>query len=84
MAESTPASYHVVFSRDPETKSVVAEIPTLEIADYGADVPEALERLQAMVSFDLECLIQERTAILRGDSEEIGLYLRVRPPADVA
>jgi hypothetical protein len=59
MAEPTLSSYHVVFSRDPETKSVVAEIPALQIADYGADVPEALERLQAMVSFHLECLLEE-------------------------
>jgi len=28
-------SYRVLFSRDPETKSVVAEIPALGIADHG-------------------------------------------------
>jgi hypothetical protein len=70
MTESTPASHHVVFSRDPETKSVVAEIPVLEIADFGADVPEALERIQAMASFHLKCLLEEGKR----------LPLRLQPP----
>lgn len=43
----------MVFTRDSETASVVAEIPTLQIADFGADMPEALEGLQAMVAFQL-------------------------------
>ncbi len=51
--------YHVVFTRDPETTSVVAEIPALQIADFGADIPGALERLQAMATFHLDCLVQE-------------------------
>jgi hypothetical protein len=41
--------YHVAFSRDAETDRVVAEVPSLQLADFGADVPEALDRLQAMV-----------------------------------
>ena len=51
--------YHVVFTRDLETASVVAEVPALQIADFGADVPEALEHLQAMAIFHLDCLAQE-------------------------
>jgi hypothetical protein len=51
---SVPAAvgYRVVVMKDPETGSVVAEIPALHLADYGADVPEALGRLQAMLSPD--------------------------------
>jgi predicted RNase H-like HicB family nuclease len=58
---SVPAALQnrVVVSKDPETGSVVAEIPTLQIADFGADVPEALDRLQAMLAFHLECLQEE-------------------------
>jgi predicted RNase H-like HicB family nuclease len=56
---SPHSSYHVVFTPDPETTTVVAEIPALQLADFGADVPEALERLQAMASFHLDCLVQE-------------------------
>lgn len=58
---SVPAAlqYRVVVSKDPETGSVVAEIPTLQIADFGADVPEALDRLQAMLAFHLDCLREE-------------------------
>ena len=59
IAGSATLHYHVVFARDPDTASVVAEIPALQIADFGADVPEALERLQAMATFHLDCLVQE-------------------------
>jgi predicted RNase H-like HicB family nuclease len=38
---------------------VVAKIPALQIADFGVDVPEALDRLQSMATFHLDCLIQE-------------------------
>ncbi len=58
---SAPATrqYRVLVSKDPETGSVVAEIPILHIADFGADVPEALERLQGMLVFHLDCLQEE-------------------------
>jgi hypothetical protein len=58
---SVPAAveYRVVVMKDPETGSVVAEIPALHLADYGADVPEALGRLQAMLTFHLDCLREE-------------------------
>ena len=84
MSGSTDWQYHVVFTRDPETASVVAEIPALRIADFGTDVPEALERLQAMVSFHLDCLVQEGKPIPTEEREEAGLYLRVKPPPDAA
>ncbi len=81
-----PASlhYHVVFTRDPETASVVAEIPALQIADFGADVPEALERLQAMATFHLDCLVQEGKPIPTEEREEAGFYLRVMLPPHAA
>jgi len=69
--------YHVVFTRDPETASVVAEIPTLQLADFGADLPEALERLQAMASFHLNCLAQEGKPIPIEDTKGAGFYLHV-------
>ena len=79
---ATTLDYQVVFTRDPETASVVAEIPTLEIADFGADIPEALERLQAMVTFHLDCLVQEGKPIPTEKMEEAGFYLRVKPSPD--
>jgi predicted RNase H-like HicB family nuclease len=66
--------------RDPETTAVVAEIPALQLADFGADAPEALDRLQAMASFHLACLIQEGRPIPVEEGEEVGFYLRVAPP----
>ena len=51
--------YRVEVSKDPETGSVVAEVPALGIADYGADTPEALTNIKAMVAFHLECLQEE-------------------------
>lgn len=83
---SGPATleYHVVVTKDPETGSVVAEIPALQIADFGVDVPEALERLQAMVVFHLDCLRQEGKPIPSQEAEEEGLYLRVKLPPHAA
>ena len=81
---STSRHYRVVFTRDPETASVVAEIPALQIADFGADVPEALERLQAMATFHLDCLVQEGKPIPTEETVEAGLYLRVKSPRDAA
>jgi len=69
---SVPAAlqYRVVVSKDPETGSVVAEIPTLQIADFRAGVPEALDRLQAMLTFHLECLQGERKPTSAGADPE--------------
>jgi len=72
--------YQVVFTRDSETASVVAEIPALQIVDFGADMPEALERLQAMVAFHLDCLRQEGKPIPTEKGEGAGFYLRVKLP----
>ena len=76
--------YQVAFTRDPETANVVAEIPALQIADFGADIPEALERLQAMATFHLDCLVQEGKPIPTEDREEAGFYLRVKLPPHTA
>jgi predicted RNase H-like HicB family nuclease len=84
VSHAAALNYHVVFTRDPETTSVVAEIPALQLADFGADVPEALERLQAMASFHLDCLVQEGKPIPIEEREEAGFYLRVTPPPDAA
>lgn len=84
MGAAAILDYRVAFTRDPETASVVAEIPALQIADFGVDVPEALERLQAMVTFHLDCLVQEGKPIPTEDREEAGLYLRVKLPPHAA
>ncbi len=78
MSRPDTLQYQVVFTRDSETASVVAEIPTLQIADFGADMPETLERLQAMVAFHLDCLRQEGKPIPTEKGEEAGFYLRVK------
>lgn len=73
--------YRVLLTKDPETGSVVAEIPALQIADVGADVPEALDHLRAMLTFHLDCLLEEGKLIPSEESDEEGLYLRVKLPA---
>lgn len=55
--------YHVSVSRDAETGQVIAEIPTLQIADYGKDLPESLNHLEEMLRFHLECLQVEGNPI---------------------
>ncbi len=83
---SRPSSllYHVAFTRDADTDRIVAEVPTLDLADFGADVPEALDRLQAIVSFHLDCLVQEGKPIPVERREDAGFYLRVQPPPHAA
>lgn len=76
--------YRVSVSRDPETDRIVAEIPALQIADYGKDLPEALTHLEEMLRFHLECLQEEGKPIpVERDIEE-GFYLRVKLPAHAA
>ena len=76
--------YRVVVKKDPETGSVVAEIPALQLADYGADVPEALDRLQSMLAFHLGCLREEGKPFPAEREEEEGFYLHVNLPAHAA
>ena len=84
MSRPAVLDYHVAFTRDPETAAVVAEIPALQIADFGVDVPEALEHLQAMATFHLDCLVQEGKPIPTDEREEAGFYLRVKLPPRAA
>ena len=78
MGESATLHYQVVFTRDPETGAIVASIPALLLADFGADVPEVLDRLQAMATFHLDCLIEEGRPMPIEETEAAGLYLRVK------
>lgn len=63
---------------------VVTEIPDVQIADFSVDVPEALDRLQTMLVFHLECLREKGKPIPTEDREEEGFYLRVKLPAESA
>ena len=80
---SVPAAvqYRVEVKKDPETGSVVAEIPALQLAEYGADVPEALDRLQAMLTFHLDCLREEGKPLPADREGQEGFFLRVNLPA---
>ncbi|OGB92686.1 MAG: hypothetical protein A3G35_13755 [candidate division NC10 bacterium RIFCSPLOWO2_12_FULL_66_18] len=76
--------YRVLVTKDPETGSVVAEVPALGIADHGADVPEALANIKAMVTFHVECLQEEGESIPPGEEREEGFYVHVKLPAHAA
>jgi predicted RNase H-like HicB family nuclease len=84
MSGSAAVLYHVVVRKDPETGNVVAEIPALQLADHGADVPEALDRLQAMLTFHLDCLREEGKPFPSDPEDQEGLFLRVNLPAHAA
>ena len=51
--------YRVVLSYDSETGQTIAEVPALDIVDYGADASEALSSVKEMIAFHLECLMLE-------------------------
>jgi len=76
--------YRVSVVRDSETGQVVAEIPALQIADHGKDLPEALTHLEEMLRFHLECLQEEGKPIPKELHTEEGFYLRVKLPAHAA
>ena len=73
--------FRITIYRDPDTGQTVAQVPALDIADYGIDSQEALNRLKNMLVFHLECLVSEGKAIPSDKDEEEGFYLRVRLPA---
>ena len=74
------SEYKVKLFRDKKTGQVVAELPILEISDYGLDSQEALGRLKRMVEFHLECLVAEGKPIPEEKKAGEGLFLRVKRP----
>ncbi len=72
--------YSVKVVKDRETGQVVVEVPTLGIADYGADSQKAFQNLRNMVAFHLECLLAEGKPIPVEKQTGQGLYLKVRYP----
>lgn len=76
--------YRVAVYRDRKTGQVVAEIPALGIADYGKDLPEALDQLEEMLRFHLDCLGKEGKSIPKERKTKEGFYLRVKLPVHAA
>ena len=76
--------FMVRLSKDNDTGQVVAEVPSLDLADYGIDSDEAILRLQEMVIFHLECLATEGKNIPSESDPQEGLYLRVKLPTNAS
>lgn len=71
--------YKVCLTWDEETSQTDASVPTLGIGDYGPDTNAALNSLRQMVSFHVECLLDEGEQLPEPDEGE-GVYIRVRLP----
>ena len=84
MGELDFLEYRVLITRDSDTGQLVAEVPTLGLADYGTDLPDALKHLEDMLRFHLECLHEEGKVIPREQRTDEGFYFRLRMPADAA
>ena len=84
MQEQEVYRYRVVLSYDAETGLAIAEIPSLNLADQGKDGQEALQNIQDMLSFHLECLALDGEEIPYEESREEGLYVQVRVPVVAA
>jgi len=84
MSTRSALHYRVVVHKDPETSCIVAEIPALRLADYGADVPEALDRLHSMLTFHLGCLRAEGKPFPAEREDDEGFYLHVNLPTHAA
>jgi predicted RNase H-like HicB family nuclease len=77
MDASGSYEFQVQLTKHKDTGQVVAEVPILDIADYGADSQEAFQCLRKMVAFHLESLIDEGKPIPLEKKAREGLYLRV-------
>ncbi len=84
MQEQDVYRYRVILSHDPDSGDAIAEIPSLNLADQGKDSQEALQNIQDMLSFHLECLALDGEEIPREESQEAGLYVQVRVPVVAA
>ena len=81
MRGSGTLAYRGLVTKDPEPRQGVAEIPTRQIAGLGADVPEVLDHVRAMLTFHRECLRQEGQPVPAEEGEDEGRSIRVtRPP----
>ena len=76
--------FQVKLIRDKETDQVVAKVPALGIADYGANSQAAIQRLKRMVLLHLESLENEGKPVPRETQNGEGLYLRVKVPVVAA
>jgi len=84
MGELDFLEYRVLITRDPDTGQVVAEVPTLGLADYGTDLPDALKHVEELLRFHLECLQEEGKSIPREQKTDEGFYFRLKFPAHAA
>ena len=75
--------YKVCLTWDDEASQMDAAVPTLGIGDYGPDTNAALDSLREMVSFHVECLLDEGERVPESDEGE-GVYIRVQVPVRAA
>lgn len=68
--EKLVANYRVIIEQDKYADGSVvfsAYCPTLELADYGDTVEEALKHMKGLIKFHLESLTQEGIEIPQAD-----------------
>ena len=66
--------------RDKATNQVVADIPTLSIANYGPGNQKALQRLKRMIAFHQGCLVAEGKPVPKEHRSGKGIYIRAKRP----
>jgi len=72
-------NYRVEFATDPETKTIVVSLPTLNYtADFGTTVEEALTRLQTLAQGFLELLAEQGQPIPPSDPPNEGVFLSLK------
>lgn len=72
--KTTVLNYRIVVEPDEEVGTgkpcYTAHCPTLEIADFGETIEQALINIKKLIKFHLECLIQEGSEVPPQDKEE--------------
>ncbi|MBL8798887.1 MAG: type II toxin-antitoxin system HicB family antitoxin [Planctomycetia bacterium] len=56
-------TYTVVYERDPETGSICASVPVLDLATYGQSLDEARSMMREALALHLEGLTEENMPI---------------------
>lgn len=66
-------NYRIIIEPEKMGKKTVynAYCPTLGIADWGNSVDEAIKRIQSLMKFHVECLLEEKQEVPVENEQEI-------------
>ena len=66
-------NYRIIIEPEKQGRKTVynAYCPTLGVADWGNTVDQAIERIQSLMKFHIECLLEEKQEVPVENEQEI-------------